>query len=443
MRAMLALTWRMRWSKLRRGSRSWATLTLAGVLVLSLAGSLGMRALPETSVLPSAHRCGGPTVSRQSFGKAFDLFAHKRLPVFRYTLANCNHMTVKVITYGATVQRISVPGRHHHVANVVLGFKTLRDYVTEDSPAPPAPGGPYFGETVGRYANRIAHGRFRLDGKTYTLPVNNGPNSLHGGFVGFGNHVWAPAAVHAPGVAGVTMKLVSPNGDDGKNVGCQVNGHFCTGYPGKLTVFVTYTLDNNNRLWIRYHATVAGKATVINLTNHSYFNLAGESSLVTYRQKLLINADAFTPTNAVQIPTGVIAPVAGTPFDFTTPHTIGARINADNRQLLISHGYDHNWVINKTGPKFAGLDLAARAWDGATGRELTVWTDEPGVQVYTGNFLQGNLVGASGHVYRQSAGYTFETQHFPNSPNQPNFPSTVLRPSQVFSSTTIFAFSTF
>jgi aldose 1-epimerase len=239
------------------------------------------------------------------------------------------------------------------------------------------------------------------------------------------------------GTAGVTMTLVSPNGDDGKNVGCK-----CTGYPGTLTVHVTFTLNNASQLRIHYGATVAGKATVLNLTNHSYFNLGGESSGATYAQKVMINANSYTPTDKTQIPTGKIVPVKGTPFDFTTPHTIGSRINEDNPQLLIAQGYDHNWVLNRSGVKPGQLSVAARAWDQKTGRELTVLTDQPGVQFYTGNFLTGTLVGISGHTYRQSAGYTFETQHFPDSPNQPSFPSTTLRPGQKFSSTTIFQFST-
>jgi aldose 1-epimerase len=346
-------------------------------------------------------------------------------------------MQVRILSYGGILQSIKVPGAKGKLADVILGFKTLQDYIKYASPPVTANGGPYFGETIGRYGNRIAKGTFHLDGHTYTLPINNNGNTLHGGLVGFGNHVWASHAVHTATGAGVQIKLVSPNGDDGANVGCS-----CTGFPGQLTVVVTFTLNSANQLRIHYHATTT-KDTVLNLTNHSYFNLDGEASGAVYSQKVQINANRYTPTDATQIPTGVLAPVAGTPFDFRTPHTIGSRINEDNKQLLIAQGYDHNWVLNKTGPTLDGLRLAAHAWGNTGGRELTVWTDQPGVQFYSGNFLTGTLVGISGHIYRQSDGYTFETQHFPNSPNQPNFPTTELKPGQVFNSSTIFAFSTF
>jgi aldose 1-epimerase len=420
---------------------NWATrVSAAAILTVGLAASVG---LGTASAAPRAaaakgHNCnGGPTVSRQSFGQAFDLYAGKDLPVFRYTLANCRGMQVKIITYGGIIQTIDVPGRHGAEPDVVLGFKTLQDYVQKDSPAVTANGGPYFGETIGRFGNRIAKGTFQLDGHTYTLPINNGVNSLHGGLVGFGNHVYASHPVHGAGVAGVVMSLVSPNGDDGANVGCS-----CTGYPGTMKLAVTFTLDNQNDLGIHYRATT-DMDTVLNLTNHSYFNLAGEASGPAYSQLVQINADSFTPTDTTQIPTGVIAPVAGTPFDFRSPHTIGSRISEPDPQLLIGQGYDHNWVLNSTGPTRDGLRLAARAWDAGSRRELQVWTDEPGVQFYSGNFLNGSLVGIGGRTYRQSAGYTFETQHFPNSPNQPSFPSTELKPGQVFNSSTIFQFSSF
>jgi len=370
-----------------------------------------------------------------------------RQTVWRYTLTNCHGMKVQIITYGATVQSIKTPDKSGHMANVVLGFKTLDEYVNLDSPPPSSPnfGGPYFGETIGRYANRIANASFQLNGATYTLPVNNGPNTLHGGFVGWGNRIWQnPTTSRGNGSASLTMTLVAPNGDEGSTFEPSCN---CTGFPAQVTTSITYSLDNAGRLWIRYsaHNDDPRLSTVINLTNHSYFNLAGEASGPAYAQKVLINANSFTPTDANLIPTGDIVNVQGTPFDFRTFHTIGERISdasaPQGDQLVLAHGYDHNWVLNSTGPKFAGLGLAAKAKDPASGRALTVWTSEPGVQFYTGNFLDGHLVGISGHTYRQTAGYTFETQHFPDSPNEPTFPSTELKAGQTFDSTTIFAFS--
>jgi aldose 1-epimerase len=420
---------------LRSRRTAWAArISAAAVLTLGVAG---LASASQASAGPKAQgpSCSSPSVSKQFFGTAYDLYAKKNLPVYRYSLANCRGEQVRILTYGGIIQSIRVPGRGGKEADIVLGFKTLQDYITYDSPPVTANGGPYFGETIGRFGNRIAKGTFKLDGHTYTLPINNGVNTLHGGLVGFGNHVWAATEMHGSGAAGVHLTLVSPNGDDGANVGCA-----CTGFPGQLTVYVTFTLNNANQLRIHYRATTT-KDTVLNLTNHSYFNLAGEGSGATYNQKVQINADSYTPTDTTQIPTGVIAPVQGTPFDFTTPHTIGSRINLDNEQLLIAQGYDHNWVLNKTGPTMDGLRLASHAWDTKSGRELTVWTDQPGVQFYSGNFLNGTLVGISGHIYRQSDGYTFETQHFPDSPNQPQFPSTVLNPGQAFNSTTIYQFS--
>src|SRR5215469_12120171 len=339
MHKMLTLTQRIRRSRPQKGGRtvstvkslsrgkSITTVAVAGALGVALIGALGMREAP----VAAGSSCQ-PTVTKQFIGKAFDLYAGRKLNVFRYTLRNCRHMTVQILTYGAITQSITVPDKHGKLANVLLGFKTLNDYISKASPPPPNPGGPYFGEIVGRYGNRIAGGTFNLDGHTYTLPINNGPNSLHGGFVGFGNHVWSSVPVVVTGQAGVALTIVSPNGDGGKNVGCVVNGAPCTGYPGRLTLHVTYLLDNNNRLWIHYDATVAGKATVLNPTNHAYFNMAGESSGDTYGQEVKINADRYTPTDSTQIPTGVEAPVAGTPFDFRTFHTLGSRINTNDPQ---------------------------------------------------------------------------------------------------------------
>ncbi|MDX6334839.1 MAG: aldose 1-epimerase [Streptosporangiaceae bacterium] len=438
-----------------RGKLSSSGLRVGAVAALALAtvGSLAaMRSAPAT------HAGGGcaPTVSKQFFGKTIEPYTGNNTAVYRYTLTNCTGTQVKILTFGGIVQSVTTPSRRGAEADVVLGFKTLQDYVKFDSPPVTANGGPYFGETIGRYGNRIAKGMFKLNGQTYTLPINNGANTLHGGLVGFGNHIWASQAVTAPGSAGVQLTLVSPNGDSSGAPGSPGCVSGCTGYPAQLTVVVTYTLNNHGQLGIHYKATNNDKklSTVLNLTNHSYFNMAGEASAAgsAYRQFVQINANRYTPVDTTLIPLGTEPSVKGTPFDFTSPHTIGSRIDdvtapdhaGKFHQLLIAQGYDHNWVLNKqtkatTGPD--GLNLSARAFDPASGRLLTVWTDQPGVQFYSGNFLNGTLVGISGHTYRQSAGYTFETQHFPDSPNQSNFPSTVLAPGKTFTSTTIFAFN--
>jgi aldose 1-epimerase len=427
--------------------------------VAAAAGAFGATAASASPAKP-AQAAGGncaPSVSSQPFGSAFDSYAGKNLPVYRFTLSNCHGLSAKILSYGGIVQQITAPSRSGQEADVVLGFKTLADYIQFDSPPVTANGGPYFGEIIGRYGNRIAKGTFQLNGKTYTLPINNNGNTLHGGLVGFGNHVWAAQAVHGNGTAGVQLTLVSPDRDQSFPAGSPGCPNGCTGFPATLKVVVTYTINDAGQLGIHYQATnqSSNLDTVVNLTNHSYFNLAGESSPAgsAYSQKVLINANQYTPTDTTQIPLGHNVSVKGTPFDFTKPYTIGSRIDdvsapdnapaADN-QLLLAQGYDHNWVLNQqtkatTGP--AGLNLAARANDPSSGRTLTVWTDQPGVQFYSGNFLTGTLVGISGHTYRQGAGYTFETQHFPNSPNQPNFPSTTLKAGQTLNSTTIFAFS--
>jgi aldose 1-epimerase len=395
---------------------------------------------------PAGHNdepSGRLSVSRSLFGQTVEPYTGRETDVYRYTLTNARGMTVRVLTYGGIIQQIDVPDASGHEADVVLGFATLEDYVKYDSPPVTSNGGPYFGETIGRYGNRIAKGTFTLDQPggpvTYHVPINNNGNSLHGGTVGFGNHIWAAQAVHGNGSVGVRLTLVSPNGDQG--------------YPGTLKTVVTYTLNNADQLGIHYAATDESKDlnTVVNLTNHSYFNLAGENSGATYDQKVYINANGYTPTDSTQIPTGRIASVKGTPFDFTNPAgtAIGAHINevsandnaGPNHQLLIAQGYDHNWVLNNTGPELDGLHLAVTAADPYSGRELSVYTDQPGVQFYSGNFLTGTLVGISGDSYRQSAGYAFETQHFPDSPNRSNFPSTELLAGHTMTSTTIFAFS--
>jgi aldose 1-epimerase len=445
-----------------RLSSSAVRLGTAAAVAVVVAGTLGVTA---ASASPQGGGCSSPSISKQFFGKTVEPYTGKVEPVFRYTLSNCRGMSVNILTFGAITQSITVPSRNGVEADVTLGFKTLQDYVNFDSPPVTANGGPYFGETVGRYANRIAKGTFKLNGKTYTLQINNGVNSLHGGLVGFGNHIWSAKVVNSPGTVGVALTLVSPNGDGSGAAGSPGCVQACTGYPAQLTTTVTYTLNNQDQLGIHYnaHNDSSNLATVLNLTNHSYFNLAGEDSPAgsAYGQFVQINANNYSPTDDTQIPLPLAhgVPVAGTPFDFRAPHTIGSRIDdvsaPDNvpaqfnsltggkSQLLIAQGYDHNWILNPqtpatTGPD--GLNLAARAFDPSSGRALTVWTDQPGVQFYSGNFLNGTLVGISGHTYRQGAGYTFETQHFPNSPNEPAFPSTTLGPGKTFTSTTIFAF---
>jgi aldose 1-epimerase len=345
-------------------------------------------------------------------------------PVRLYTLSN-GHMKVNITNFGGIVQSIDVPDRHGHMSDVTLGFKNLAGYVADDAPNQPSGGSgtTYFGATIGRYANRIANGKFTLNGTTYKLPVNNGPNTLHGGTHAWNEQVWTPKQTSGPNNVALQLTLTSPDGQDG--------------FPGTVVASVTFSLGLQNALQIQYHATTT-KPTVINMTNHSYFNLDGEGSGSILGQRLMLNANRYTPTDATQIPTGAIVPVAGTPMDFRQMKPIGRDITDDFKQLLISHGYDHNWVLNRKGP---GLTLAAKAEDPVSGRVLTAYTTEPGVQLYTSNFLVGDLVGTSGKTYRQGAGFTLETQHYPNSPNQPSFPTTTLNPGTPFDSTTVFKFS--
>jgi aldose 1-epimerase len=452
----------------QRRLRGKAAIGLAAIAAIAVGGSLAASQAVAAPRTPAGGG-GGLSVSKAFFGSTVEPYTGKNTDVFRYTLRNANGMKVQILTYGGIVQDIWAPGRSGKKADVVLGFKTLADYVQFDSPPVAPTTGVYFGETVGRYANRIALGTFKLNGQTYTLPINNGVNALHGGLNGFGNHIWSQVGplIHNSHEVGVTLQLVSPNGDAGGAVGSPGCPNGCTGYPAQITVDVTFTLNNAGQYGIHYkvHNDSGTLSTVQNLTNHSYFNLAGENSAAgsAYGQYVQINANNYSPTDTTQIPLPGLpngVPVAGTPFDFRAPQTIGSRISEvsapDNvpasfnsltkgeSQLLIAQGYDHNWPLNAqtsqtTGPD--GLNLAAKAWDPGSGRALAVWTDQPGVQFYSGNFLTGTLVGISGNTYRQGAGYTFETQHFPNAPNNPLFASTALGPGKTFNSTTIFAFS--
>ena len=338
--------------------------------------------------------------------------------VYEYTLTNDNRMEVKVITYGGIITSIRVPDRYGTMKNVALGFENLEKYQDEH---------PYFGAIAGRYANRIANGKFTLDGVDYTLAQNDGKNSLHGGLKGFDKVVWTRESVQDGDSAGVRLSYHSPDGEEG--------------YPGDLDVIVTYWLTSENEIKISYELTAKAR-TVANVTNHSYFNLRGEGEGTIYGHILTLNADYYTPTDETQIPTGEIAPVDGTPFDFRQPKTIGSGQRSSNPQIMASKGYDHNFILNREGLYEGEIGFVARVYEPSTGRVMEVWTTEPGVQFYAGNFLESNLVGTSGRVYRQSDGLALETQHYPDSPNQPDFPSTVLQPDETYHSTTIYKFST-
>jgi aldose 1-epimerase len=455
----------------QRRLRRLVTMGLAPLVAIAVGGSLAATqasAATSASASSSGGGCGSsPTISVEPFGVAPATPYNGPEQTFRYTLTNCHGMQIRLLTYGAITQSITVPDRRGHLADIALGFATLQDYVNFVSPPPSSPnfGGPYFGETIGRYGNRIANAKFPLNGTTYTLPANNNGNTLHGGFVGWGNRIWhAAGAAKTASSVSVTLKLVSPNGEEGSGLipgtkayepNCSLptaTASTCTGFPAQVTTWVTFTLDNHNRYWIRYKIRNNDRklATVVNPTNHTYFNLAGEASGSALHQLVQINANAITPTDANLIPTGAITPVSAAPqFDFRHFKPIFPSISDCTtginslgcQQLVTAHGFDHNWVLTNRGPQFAGLNVAARALDPRSGRLLTVWTDQPGVQFYTSNFLDGHLVGISGHTYRQGQAYTFETQHFPDSPNHPNFPSTVLGAGKTFNSTTIFAFN--
>ena len=332
------------------------------------------------------------------------------------TLRNDAGTEIGILTYGGIIQTLKTADRTGAVDDIVLGFDTLPLYEEKS---------PFFGALVGRYGNRIANGRFTLDGHTYSLAKNNGPNHLHGGIKGWDKAVWTSGDPfqNATG-AGIALSYASADGEEG--------------YPGTVKAVVTYTLTEANELVIDYHATT-DKPTVINLTQHSYFNLGGAMAADVLGHELMLNADGYTPVDAGLIPLGQIAPVAGTPFDFKTPTAIGARINDTHEQIARGHGYDHNVVLSRSGD---GLSLAARVVEPTTGRTMTVSTTEPGMQFYTGNFLDGTLTGKGGRVYGRRAGFCLETQHYPDSPNHPNFPSAVLRPGQEYRSKTVFAFGT-
>jgi aldose 1-epimerase len=347
-------------------------------------------------------------ITREAFGTTTD-----GKTVDAFTLTNATGLELRAITYGATIVSLRVPDRQGRLDDVVLGYPTLAGYLEKS---------PYFGAVVGRYGNRIAKGRFTLEGKAYSLATNNGPNHLHGGVKGFDKVVWSVDTSRSDSAATLAFSYTSPAGEEG--------------YPGTLQARVTYTLTDRNELRVDYFATTDAP-TPVNLTQHSYFNLAGAGTRDILGHELMIAADRYTPVDATLIPTGDIAPVAGTPFDFRTATAIGARIAQNDVQLKRGGGYDHNWVLNRTGTDLA---LAARLTEPTTGRTLEVLTTEPGIQFYSGNFLDGTITGKDGRVYQHRYGLCLETQHFPDSPNHSNFPSTILRPGQEYRSTTVFRF---
>jgi aldose 1-epimerase len=373
--------------------------------IIGLAAVAGLMTSLSTPAVEAAPR---PDITKDLFGTLSD-----GTKVWRYTMTS-GVLHVRIITYGGIVQQLDAPDRHGHQTNVVLGFPDLAGYVDKNNP------GPYFGALIGRYGNRIAKGTFTLDGKTYHLPINNDPNSLHGGTKGFDTKVWTATPGKTGGGVSLRLDYTSPDGE--------------MGYPGTLKTSATYTLSGSS-LRIDYRATT-DKPTVVNLTNHSYWNLAGEGSSDIYGDRLQLNASHYTPVDSTLIPTGQIAPVAGTPMDFRQPTPVGARIRDNFQQLAYGQGYDHNWVLDGS-----GFRLAARVTDPDSGRVLSISTDQPGIQFYSGNFLDGTLYGTGGHQYRQGDGLALETQHFPDSPNQLGFPSTVLRPGQTYQTATTFTFS--
>ncbi|NEB79553.1 galactose mutarotase [Streptomyces sp. SID14478] len=375
--------------------------------VLAAAAAAGVAA---TTLGGTAYATSGKRPVKELFGKLAD-----GTKVHRWSLEN-GGTRLKVLSYGGIVQSLEIPDRHGRYVNVSLGYDTIEAYVA---------GTTFFGSTIGRYGNRIAKGRFTLDGTVHQLSVNDGVNSLHGGAKGFNTRVWDVEPFASGSDVGLTLHYTSVDGE--------------MGYPGTLRVKVTFTLTARGEWRIDYEATT-DKATVVNLTNHTYYNLGGEGSGSVEGHELTLDASRYTPTDATLIPTGELAKVAGTPFDFRSGKAIGDDIRAAHPQLVTAQGFDHNWVLDK-GITRRPVHFATLR-DRASGRTLKIATDQPGVQFYSGNFLDGTLTGPSGRTYRQGDGLCLETQHFPDSPNHPAFPSTVLRPGDTYRSTTVHTFST-
>jgi aldose 1-epimerase len=386
-------------------------LAVSALLAMSfLAATAG--AAPKADSPKSSAPKTPMSIMKTAFGKTKD-----GAEVSLFTCTNKNGLVLKVMTYGATVVSIETPDKAGKLANIQLGFPTLDGYLQRH---------PYFGSTVGRYGNRIAKGKFSIDGKEYTLATNNGPNHLHGGLKGFDAVVWEPTEIKTPsGKVGVAFEYHSKDGEEG--------------YPGNLDVTVMYLLNNDNEMEISYTAK-SDKATVVNLTNHCYWNLGGAGSGDILKTQLTLSADKYLPIDAGSIPTGELAPVKGTAMDFTTPHAIGERIGELKKEPHQTKGYDHCYVLrNQTGKLGSAAEsLAARAKDPVSGRVMEVFTTEPGIQLYCGNFLDGS---PGGNGYKQHEAFCLETQHFPDSPNQSEFPSTLLKPGETYRSTTVHKFS--
>lgn len=391
----------------------------AGPLVLSIALTASLVAGVASCGKPASQSNSTPAAARPAATKATVARADfGRLPdgtaVELFTLTNASGMSVSATNYGGIITSIKVPDRNGKFGDVVLGYDSLDGYLKES---------PYFGAIIGRYANRIGNAQFTLDGKIYRLARNDGPNTLHGGLKGFDKAVWQAEPFEHEGEVGVILTHTSPDGDEG--------------FPGTLSLKVTYTLTDRNELAFDYRATT-DKPTVVNLTQHSYFNLGGDGSGEVLAHELTIHADRYTPVGKTLIPIGQLATVEDTPFDFRRRTPIGARIDADHPQIELGSGYDHNYVLNRARNELA---LAARVEEPKTGRVMEVRTSEPGMQFYTANHLDGSIAGKSGHAYRRRNAFCLETQHFPDSPNKPTFPSTTLRPGQTYQSRTVYTFS--
>ncbi len=399
----------------------WRCLMFKNEGLLIRAGMLMALALGLSSCRPwgqDSHNANKPKeegkikmdISRADFGKTND-----GQSVDIYTLTNANGVEARIMTYGGTLVSLKVPDRQGQPGDILLGHDSLKGYLSRETH-------PYFGSLVGRYGNRIGKGKFNIDGTEYTLATNNNENHLHGGDIGFDQKVWKAKPIKKMGKVVLALSLSSPDGDEG--------------YPGNLSVTVVYSLNNDNELKIDYKANT-DQPTLCNLTNHSYFNFTSAQRDILDHE-LMINADYMTPVDAGLITTGEFKPVAGTAFDFTRAQAIGMHINDDDPQIKYGPGYDHNWVLNKRGNE---MSLAAEVYEATTGRVMQVHTNEPGVQFYAGNFLDGSFAGKDGTVYQRRYGFCLETQHYPDSPNKPDWPTTILRPGKTYRTSTILKFS--